>query len=101
MQGRLELLNTVSNKLELLSQREMISIGQMLHEGQRDSGLNIEDIDSFIDPPLSYTQIEERISLSIELLAAVRPVQKQDDLYSLADSLENIIESDKLVSREQ
>ena len=89
-------LNTVSNKLEVLSQREIISIGQMLHEGQK-STLNIEDFDSFVDPPLTYTQLEERISLSIELLSAVRPVQRQDDLSSLADKLEKRIESDKLV----
>ena len=97
VQGRLDLLNIVSNKLELLSQREIISIGQMLHEGQRDSALNLEDFDSFTDPPLTYSQLEERISLSIELLKGVRPVQRQDDLSSLADILEKRIESDKLV----
>lgn len=87
----------VSNTLTVLSQREIISIGQMLHEGQRHSVGGVEDFDSITDPLFTYTQLEERISLSYELLATVRPLQKQDNLSGLTDSLEKRIESDKLV----
>ena len=81
----------------MLSQREMISVSQMLHEGQRQSAMAVEDFDSFTDPLFTYTQLEERISLSLELLTVVKPLQKQDNLSGLTDSLEKRIESDKWV----
>ncbi|KAI6648926.1 hypothetical protein LOD99_6999 [Oopsacas minuta] len=95
VEGKLKALRMVSNKLESLSQREMISISQMLHEGQRHSVIGNETFDSFSDPLFTYTQLEERISLSIELVKAVGPIQRQDNLAGLTDSLEKRIMSDQ------